>query len=38
MFIRQLQVIMIENAGHCANIDKPLEFNKIVIEFIEGKN
>lgn len=26
---------MIENAGHCANIDKPLEYNKIVIEFIE---
>ncbi len=25
----------IENAGHCANIDKPLEFNKIVKEFIE---
>jgi pimeloyl-ACP methyl ester carboxylesterase len=26
---------MIENAGHCANIDKPLEFNRIVEEFIE---
>ena len=26
---------MIENAGHCANIDRPLEFNKIVEEFIE---
>lgn len=26
---------MIENAGHCANIDKPLEYNKIVIEFTE---
>lgn len=29
---------LIENAGHCANIDKPLEFNKIVKEFIEGCN
>jgi pimeloyl-ACP methyl ester carboxylesterase len=27
--------LIIENAGHCANIDKPLEFNKIVNEFIE---
>lgn len=27
---------MIENAGHCANIDKPSKFNKIVLEFIEG--
>jgi pimeloyl-ACP methyl ester carboxylesterase len=26
---------MIENAGHCANIDRPVEFNKIVKEFIE---
>ena len=26
---------MIENAGHCANLDKPLEFNEIVKEFIE---
>ena len=26
---------MIENAGHCANIDKPDEFNKTVKEFIE---
>jgi len=30
--------LMIENAGHCANIDKPLEFNKIVLEFIEGND
>lgn len=30
--------LIIENAGHCANIDKPLEFNKIVKEFIEGSN
>ena len=29
---------MIENAGHCANIDKSLEFNKIVIEFINGND
>ncbi len=27
---------MIENAGHCANIDKSIEFNKIVIDFIRG--
>jgi len=26
---------MIENAGHCANIDKPLEFNRIVEEFAD---
>ncbi len=26
---------MTENAGHCANIDNPLEFNKTVIEFID---
>ncbi|MBL4667998.1 MAG: alpha/beta hydrolase [Flavobacteriales bacterium] len=28
------EYFMIENAGHCANIDKPLEFNKLVEEFI----
>lgn len=27
--------LMINNAGHCANIDKPEEFNRIVKEFIE---
>lgn len=26
---------IIENAGHCANIDKPLEFNKLVESFIK---
>ena len=26
---------LIEHAGHCANIDKPIEFNKIVMDFIE---
>lgn len=26
---------LIENAGHCANLDKPLEFNRIVKKFIE---
>jgi len=36
--INDSQYHMIENAGHCANIDKPLEFNKRVIEFIEGNN
>jgi len=30
--------LMIENAGHCAYMDKPLEFNKIVLEFIEGND
>ena len=29
---------MIENAGHCANIDNPLEFNKIVLGFIEDNS
>ena len=29
---------MIENAGHCANMDRPNEFNKIVKEFIEINN
>lgn len=32
---------LIKNAGHCANIDKPKEFNKIVMDFITqnlGKN
>jgi len=29
---------MIEKAGHCANIDEPLEFNKIVKEFIDRNN
>jgi pimeloyl-ACP methyl ester carboxylesterase len=27
---------MIENGGHCANIDKSLEFNKIVIDFVDS--
>jgi len=30
--------LMVENAGHCANIDKPIEFNKIVMDFIEENN
>ena len=29
---------VIENAGHCANIDKPLVFNKVVKEFIDKNN
>jgi pimeloyl-ACP methyl ester carboxylesterase len=33
--IENSKYYLIENAGHCANIDKPLEFNKIVKEFIE---
>jgi 3-oxoadipate enol-lactonase len=36
--IESSEYLMIEDAGHCANIDKPLEFNKIVMEFIEGEN
>ena len=33
--INNSEYFMIENAGHCANIDKPLEFNKVVKEFID---
>ena len=29
---------LIKNAGHCANMDKPEEFNKIVMEFIINEN
>ena len=29
---------LIKNAGHCANMDNPDEFNKIVMEFIKQKN
>ena len=29
---------MIKDAGHCANIDNPNEFNRIVIEFISSSN
>lgn len=32
------EYFMIENAGHCANIDKPLEFNKLVESFILKTN
>jgi pimeloyl-ACP methyl ester carboxylesterase len=28
----------IKNAGHCANIDAPLEFNKLVNKFIQKVN
>jgi 3-oxoadipate enol-lactonase len=31
------EYFMIENAGHCANIDKPLEFNEILEEFFHKK-
>ena len=30
------EYLMIEDAGHCANIDRPVEFNKTVMDFIEG--
>jgi len=33
--IDKSEYFIIENAGHCANIDKPLEFNKIVMEFVD---
>jgi hypothetical protein len=29
---------MIENAGHCANIDMPLEFNELAERFIQKTN
>lgn len=32
------EYFMIENAGHCANIDKPLEFNEIVGRFLQKNN
>jgi len=32
------EYFMIENAGHCANIDKPLEFNELVKIFIQKTN
>ena len=33
--IENSKYYLIEGAGHCANLDKPLEFNQIVNEFIE---
>jgi pimeloyl-ACP methyl ester carboxylesterase len=36
--IESSEYLMIEDAGHCANIDKPLEFNKVVKEFIDRNN
>lgn len=32
------EYFIIENAGHCANIDNPLVFNKVVKEFIDRNN
>ena len=32
------EYFMIKDAGHCANIDKPLEFNRLVKEFIDRNN
>lgn len=32
------EYFIIENAGHCANIDKPLVFNKVVKGFIDRNN
>ena len=31
------QIHIIENAGHCANMDNPETFNKILMEFISNK-
>ena len=31
-------LVELENAGHFANLDNPLEFNRIVKEFIDSKN
>lgn len=28
--------VVIQDAGHCMNMDKPDEFNRLVLEFIEG--
>jgi len=32
------EYFMIENAGHCANMDKPAEFNELVEKFIQMTN
>jgi len=32
------EFFMIKDAGHCANIDKPLVFNRLVKEFIDRNN
>ena len=32
--IENSEYFLIENAGHCANIDKPDEFNNIVMDFM----
>lgn len=32
------EYFIIKNAGHCANIDNPLVFNKVVKEFIDRNN
>ena len=36
--IDKSKYLIIENAGHCANIDNPMVFNTIVMEFIEINN
>jgi len=32
------EYFMIKDAGHCSNIDNPLEFNRLVKEFIDSNN
>ncbi len=36
--MKNSEYVMIKDAGHCANIDKPLEFNKIVEKFVNVNN
>ncbi len=36
--IENSEYFIIENAGHCANMDKPIEFNKLVINFVNKNN
>lgn len=36
--ITNSEMFMVKNAGHCANIDKPLEFNKLVETFVQNTN
>lgn len=36
--INNSELIILKNAGHCANVDIPLEFNKLVDQFIQQTN
>ena len=37
-YLSNSEYYTIENAGHCANIDKPVAFNNLVTEFINKNN